>query len=62
MQIAVSERPNVRCALTDRWIRPKAVAENVAFPQYRYYFVILYDLEAAGYDEAQRVDGFSCVI
>lgn len=53
MQIAISERPDIRRALTDRWIRPEAVAENVTLSQNRHHFVILYNLEAAGHNEAQ---------
>lgn len=62
MQITVSERPDIRRALTDRRVRPKTVAEDITLPQYRHHFVVLYDLETAGHDEAQRVDGFSRMI
>lgn len=62
VQIAVSERPNIRRALADRRVRPEAVAEDVTLAQYRYHLVVLYHLEAAGHDEAQRINGFARVI
>lgn len=52
VQVAVGERPDVRRALADRRIRPETVAENVTLPQNRHHLVVLYDLEAAGHDEA----------
>lgn len=52
VQIAVSERSDIRCTLTDRRICPETVAENVTLPQNRYHLVVLDDLEAAGHDEA----------
>jgi hypothetical protein len=62
MQIAVSERSNIRSALADRRIRPETVTENIALSQYRHYFIVLYNFKATGYDEAQRIDGFSGMI
>jgi len=52
VQIAVSKRSDVCRTLTDRRICPETVAENVTLPQNRYHLVVLYDLEAAGHDEA----------
>lgn len=52
VEIAISERSDVRRTLTDRRIRPETVAEDVTLPQNRHHLVVLYDLEAAGHDEA----------
>lgn len=62
VQIAVGQSPDIGSALPHRRVRPKAIAEHITFTQDRDHLVVLNHLEASGHDEAQRIDGFACVI